>query len=63
MGLLLGMELNIEGKQIVEKCIGKGLLINGKHDIVLTLMPALNITKNEVDKALRILESVLKERV
>jgi len=63
IGLMLGMELSIEGKQIVEKCIGKGLLINCTHDKVLRLMPALNITKNEVDKALKILESVLKECV
>ncbi|MFA4853809.1 MAG: aspartate aminotransferase family protein [Candidatus Omnitrophota bacterium] len=63
IGLMLGMELSIEGKQIVEKCIGKGLLINCTHDKVLRLMPALNITKKEVDKALKILESVLKECV
>lgn len=62
IGLMLGMELSIEGKQIVEKCIEKGLLINCTHDKVLRLMPALNITKNEVDKALKILESALKER-
>jgi predicted acetylornithine/succinylornithine family transaminase len=63
IGLMLGMELSIEGKQIVEKCMGKGLLINCTHDKVLRLMPALNITKNEVDKASKILESVLKECV
>lgn len=61
MGLMLGLELNIEGKQIVEKCIEQGLLINCTHDKVLRLMPALNVTKNEIDKAMKILEAVLKE--
>ena len=61
MGLMLGIELSIEGKQIVSKCMEQGLLINCTHDKVLRLMPALNITKNEVDKALKILDSVLKE--
>lgn len=61
IGLMLGVELSIEGKQIVQKCIQQGLLINCTHDKVLRLMPALNITKNEVDKAMRILENALKE--
>ncbi len=61
IGLMLGVELNIEGKQIVEKCMQNGLLINCTHDKVLRLMPALNITKKEIDKAIGILEEVLKE--
>ncbi|MDO8488519.1 MAG: aspartate aminotransferase family protein [Candidatus Omnitrophota bacterium] len=59
MGLMLGVELDIDGKQIVDKCIEKGLLINFTHDKVLRLMPALNITKKEIDKAVEILESVI----
>ncbi|MFZ2938585.1 MAG: aspartate aminotransferase family protein, partial [Candidatus Omnitrophota bacterium] len=52
LGLMFGIELNIEGKLIVEKCIEKGLLINCTHDKVLRLMPALNITKKEINKGL-----------
>ncbi len=59
LGLMAGVELSIEGKTIVEKCIQKGLLINCTHDKVLRLMPALNITKKEIDKAIGILDSVL----
>ena len=59
-GLMAGIELNIEGKSIIEKCIEKGLLINCTHDKVLRLMPALNITKKEIDKAVDILDSVLE---
>ena len=60
LGLMAGVELNIEGKSIVEKCIENGLLINCTHDKVLRLMPALNITKKEIDKAINILDEVLK---
>ncbi len=60
IGLMLGVELNIEGKGIVEKCLEKGLLINCTHDRVLRLMPALNITKKEIDKAIGILNEALK---
>jgi acetylornithine/N-succinyldiaminopimelate aminotransferase len=60
IGLMAGLELNIEGKGIVEKCIERGLLINCTHDKVLRLMPALNITKREIDKAVGILDQILK---
>jgi len=59
LGLMAGVELNIPGKKIVETCIEKGLLINCTHETVLRLMPALNITKKQIDKALEILEGAL----
>jgi len=59
LGLMVGVELNVAGKPIVEKCIEKGLLINCTHDKVLRLMPALNISKKEIDTAIGILGSVL----
>jgi len=58
-GLMAGVELNIEGKTIVEKCIERGLLINCTQEKVLRLMPALNVTKKEIDKAIGILGTVL----
>lgn len=61
LGLMAGVELGIEGKAVVEKCIDKGLLINCTHDKVLRLMPALNTTKKEIDKATGILDSVLRD--
>ena len=60
LGLMVGIELVIEGKIIVEKCIEKGLLINCTHGNVLRLMPALNVTKKDIDKAVTILGTVLK---
>ena len=59
MGLMAGMELSIEGKPIVEECIKQGLLINCTHDKVLRLMPALNITKGQINKAMFILDKAL----
>jgi len=60
LGLMAGVELNIEGETVVEKCIEHGLLINCTHERVLRLMPALNITKKEIDKAINILDNVLR---
>lgn len=60
MGLMLGLELDTEGKQIVQKCMDAGLLINCTHDKVLRLMPALNITKKEIERAVAILDKALQ---
>jgi acetylornithine/N-succinyldiaminopimelate aminotransferase len=60
LGLMAGIQLNIEGKVVVEKCLKKGLLINCTHDTVLRLMPALNITQKEIDRAIGILDCVLQ---
>ncbi|HNW39964.1 MAG TPA: aspartate aminotransferase family protein [Candidatus Omnitrophota bacterium] len=60
LGLMFGVELNIEGKPIVQAAIQRGLLINCTHDKVLRLMPALNVTKKEIDRAIHILKSVFQ---
>ncbi|KPK98032.1 MAG: acetylornithine aminotransferase [Omnitrophica WOR_2 bacterium SM23_72] len=59
-GLMVGIELEREAKVVVERCMEKGLLINCTHEKVLRLMPALNITQKEMDKALSIIEEALR---
>jgi acetylornithine/N-succinyldiaminopimelate aminotransferase len=61
VGLMVGVELNRKGKDIVEKCLEKGLLINCTHETVLRLMPALNVTKRQIDTAIHILDKVFQE--
>lgn len=59
LGLMIGIELTIEGKQIVEECLDRGMVINCTHNTVLRIMPALNVTKKQADKALHILGKAL----
>lgn len=58
-GLMLGMELTIPGDKIVEQCLKKGLLINCTHERILRFLPPMEITRKEIDKAIRILDAVL----
>jgi predicted acetylornithine/succinylornithine family transaminase len=58
-GLMLGMELEIPGKQIVLDAISEGLLINCTHDTVLRFLPPYIATEKEVDQAVKILGKVL----
>ncbi|MBP9020405.1 MAG: acetylornithine transaminase [Syntrophobacterales bacterium] len=60
-GLILGVELNIDGQEIVDRCLEKGLLINCTAGNILRFVPPLTITKVEVDKGLDIIEGVLRE--
>ncbi|OGX38527.1 MAG: acetylornithine aminotransferase [Omnitrophica WOR_2 bacterium RIFCSPHIGHO2_02_FULL_52_10] len=61
MGLMIGVELNIAGKDVYNKCFERGLIINCTQENILRLMPALNVTKKQADKAVYMLEEVLKE--
>ncbi|BAG14046.1 aspartate aminotransferase family protein [Candidatus Endomicrobiellum trichonymphae] len=60
LGLMIGMDLKINGKDIVNYCMDKGLIINCTNDTVLRLLPPLIITKKDVDFAVKILEGALK---
>lgn len=58
-GLLIGVELEIEGSKIAEECMLEGLLMNCTAAKVLRFVPPLTIKKNEIDRGLAILGKVL----
>ena len=62
VGLIFGVELSIKGEDIYKDCLKKGLLINCTQDTVLRIMPPMTVTKQEIDKAIAILDKVLAER-
>jgi len=59
IGLMIGVQLTSSGKEIVEKCLEKGLRINCTNDSVLRFMPPMIVTKKEIDQAVDILDGVL----
>ncbi|PLY02023.1 MAG: aspartate aminotransferase family protein, partial [Desulfuromonas sp.] len=61
LGLILGMQLDIEGAGIVTKALERGLLINCTVGTVLRFLPPLTVTQNEIDEAMEILDEILKE--
>jgi acetylornithine/succinyldiaminopimelate/putrescine aminotransferase len=61
-GLLIGMELDFEGKDIVAACMSNGFLINCTMDRVLRFMPPLIITEEEIDLLVRTLEALFAKR-
>lgn len=60
LGLMLGMELTKEGKDIVANCLEQGLLINCTNGNVLRFLPPLIISQEEVDQAIEILDKAMQ---
>lgn len=61
MGLMIGIELESgNAHDIAVKCVENGLLIITAKDL-LRMLPPLVITYEEIDEALKILETTLKE--
>ncbi len=60
LGLMIGVELSLEGKAIVEECLKNGLIINCTQGRILRIMPALTVNKKQIDKAIRILKSAFE---
>lgn len=60
-GLMLGVELDISGKQLVLDAMAEGLLINCTGDNVLRFLPPYIITEPEVDRAIKILVRIFKK--
>jgi acetylornithine/succinyldiaminopimelate/putrescine aminotransferase len=61
VGLMLGMELAVPGKQAVLDAMADGLLINCTHDTVLRFLPAYILTEKQASQAVRILARVLSK--
>ena len=58
-GLMIGVELQIPGKQLVLDALAEGLLINCTHETVLRFLPPYIVTEKEVDQAVKILAKLL----
>ena len=59
-GLILGIELEFPGADIVIRCQEQGVLINCTAEKVLRFLPPLIVTSEEVDRLIETLDSVFK---
>lgn len=60
MGLMLGIETGKDAKEVVNACLEKGLLVLIAKTKI-RLLPALNISYEEIDKGLNILKEVIEK--
>jgi acetylornithine/N-succinyldiaminopimelate aminotransferase len=60
-GVMVGVDLAKPGKDLVNGCLEAGLIINCTHDTILRWIPAMNVSKKEIDQAITIFEKVLSK--
>lgn len=60
MGMMIGFTAGDAG-EIAKKCLENGLLVLTAHNNKIRLLPALSISKDELDKGLNILKEVIEE--
>ena len=60
VGLMIGIELTIEGGPIVQSCMERNLLINCTQGTVIRLLPAMTMTPEQVDEGCDILAAALE---
>lgn len=60
-GLMVGMELNIDVKELIGLCMDQGLLLLNAGPRVLRFVPPLNISQTEINQGVAILKEALKD--
>lgn len=60
-GLMVGLELEIEGTPIVDKAFNEGIIINCTAGKVLRFLPPLIIEKEDLQKTVEVLDKIFQE--
>ena len=60
LGAMIGLELTTDASVVVAKALEKRLLVNATHGTVLRLLPALNISDDQIDEGCAILGEALQ---
>jgi acetylornithine/N-succinyldiaminopimelate aminotransferase len=60
VGLLIGIQLNVEQIEFINKLMNNGLLTARASENVVRILPPLTVTKKEIDQAVVILNKVCK---
>ena len=60
-GMMIGIDLSIPSTPAVAKAMERGVLLNATQDTVVRLLPALNITREELTQGLEVVLEVLHE--
>ena len=59
-GVMIGLELTTDATGVVADCMEHGLLINVTHGTVIRLLPAMNLTDEQIDDGCAIIAAALR---
>jgi len=60
-GVMVGIELTTEGAPYVKACLERRLLVNCTQNVVIRLLPAMNLTVEQANEGLDVLAAVLMD--
>src|SRR5579864_1324894 len=61
-GLILGLQLDVPARPIVEQALAEGVLFNSTQDTVLRFLPPFLLQHKHVDKGMRVLKKLLGKK-
>jgi acetylornithine/N-succinyldiaminopimelate aminotransferase len=61
-GLILGLQLAIPARPIVEEALAEGVLFNSTQDSVLRFLPPFLLQEKHVDKGMRVLKKLVRKK-
>jgi acetylornithine/succinyldiaminopimelate/putrescine aminotransferase len=62
LGMMIGIQLAIDGTAVVQQCMERQLLVNCTQGTVIRLLPALNVTEQQVHDGCDILCDVIQRQ-
>jgi predicted acetylornithine/succinylornithine family transaminase len=60
-GVMVGVELAVDGTPVVKECLNRRLLVNCTHGTVIRLLPAMNLTEEQAEEGCEILADVIRK--
>jgi len=60
IGLMVGLEIEKDGSEVVKKCLEEGVLINCTAGNVLRFLPPLIVKEEEIDYLIEVLDKIFK---
>ena len=62
LGLLQGLEINMDARLVVAECLKRGILVNATSDRVVRFVPPLIIGQAEIDRLLDVLAQIFNRQ-
>jgi acetylornithine/succinyldiaminopimelate/putrescine aminotransferase len=60
-GVMIGIELAVDGTGVVKECLARKLLVNCTHGTVIRLLPAMNLSEEQAEEGCDILANVIRK--
>ena len=60
-GVMIGLELAVDGSPVVAKCLERGLLVNCTQGNVIRLLPAMNLASEQIESGCDLLAAAVRE--